>query len=71
MNKIIMFKNNMYFKKGLGMPLLIDRDVQYKKGSGISPVVINDKKDELMFGKGVVLNKPLTSGRKKPLKLNL
>lgn len=66
MNKKIMnIKNN---KLGKGSPVLIDKE--NKIGKGVNSVLLEERKEDLMIGKGVILNKPIT-GRRKPLKLNI
>ena len=77
MNKFAIFDNfnlkSNLKKKGKGVPLLLDQNSKQQLGMGSSVnVLINDRRDDLLIGKGVVLNKPNSSGiRKKPLKLNI
>lgn len=71
MNKIISFQNKMLLKKGMGSPVLLNEESNEKIGEGISNVLTNDRKDDLIIGSGVILNKPNDKIIKKPLKLNL
>jgi len=67
MNKILKFEKNKLIKKGSGNPLIVDKKLL---GMGSSSVLLEERKENLMVGNGVVLNRP-TNAKRKPLKLNL
>jgi len=68
----LMLNNKNIFKKG-GSPLLVDKtknnnNNQY--GFGSSVVLLENKKEDLMIGSGVVYNQP-SNVKRKPLRLNI
>ena len=71
----LMLNNKKLFKKG-GSPLLIEKknnnnnnnNNQY--GFGNPVVLLENKKEDLMVGSGVVFNQP-TNVKRKPLRLNI
>jgi len=67
MGKLILNNNKIM---GSGNPIIIEKITQIK-GNGVSPVLNNNLKENLMVGGAIVLNKPSHTYKKRPLKLNI
>jgi len=66
-----MLNNKNIFKKG-GSPILVDKKINNNNqyGYGSSVVLLENKKEDLMVGSGVVYNQP-SNVKRKPLRLNI
>lgn len=70
MNKILKSNKGKIFK---GSGPLINKDLMNnnKYGSGTSSVIVENRKEDLMVGSGVVLNNMNNNIKRKPLRLNI